>query len=341
MQVTGVGLDDATHYPLTLVVMAESTIEITMKYLTSTFTGDEVRTLSQRLLRVLDELLDNPTGLVGDIDILDASERAQLLADSGVTAAVSAPAATGVGAQTVAKVLAEVVEADPQAPALLRGDSEIAYSALDRKSSQLARVLIARGAGPGDVVAISLPRSVDSVLAAWAVQKAGAAALFAGELPGVEIAAAGATFGISATPVAGVAGQWLVLPDIEADIAAAAAHPVSYADRVRPLTEDHPAFVLVSGENITVLGQSEAVALAERVRDEHGIDYECTTYTTHASGPTAVQEFLASSTAGALSVLPDASVEDDLAEGEVTHWFVVAGEATDAAEGEVTVIVAE
>ncbi|MGW6626178.1 amino acid adenylation domain-containing protein, partial [Nocardia sp. NPDC055002] len=341
MQVTGVGLDDATHYPLTLVVMAESTIEITMKYLTSTFTADEVRTLSQRLLRVLDELLDNPSGLVGDIDILDASERAQLLADSGVTAAVSAPAVSGVGAQTVAKVLAEVVEADPQAPALLRGDSEIAYSALDRKSSQLARVLIARGAGPGDVVAISLPRSVDSVLAAWAVQKAGAAVLFAGELSGVEIAAAGALFGISAAPVAGVAGQWLILADVEDEIAAAAAHPVSYADRVRPLAEDHPAFVQVSGDTTSTLTQSAAVALAETLRDEHGIDYECTTYTTHASGPAAIQEFLASSTAGALSVLPDASVEDDLTEGEVTHWFVVAGDPTDAAEGEVTVIVAE
>ncbi|MBC7302265.1 MAG: non-ribosomal peptide synthase/polyketide synthase, partial [Nocardia sp.] len=341
MQVTGVGLDDATHYPLTLVVMAESTIEITMKYLTSTFTADDVRTLSQRLLRVLDELLDNPTGLVGDIDILDAGERAQLLADSGVTAAVSAPAASGVGAQTVAKVLAEVVEADPQAPALLRGDGEIAYSALDRKSSQLARVLIARGAGPGDVVAISLPRSVDSVLAAWAVHKAGAAVLFAGELSGVDLAAAGAAYGISATAVAGVAGQWFVLADVEDEIAAAAAHPVSYADRVRPLSEDHPAFVQVAGETTTVIGQSAAVALAERLRDEHGIDYECTTYTTHASGAAAIQEFLVSSTAGALSVLPDGSVDDDLADGEVTHWFVAPGESTDAADGEVTVIVAE
>ncbi|MFD6273353.1 amino acid adenylation domain-containing protein, partial [Nocardia asteroides] len=342
MQVTGVGLDDATHYPLTLVVMAESTIEITLRFLRSTYTEDEVRTLSARLLRVLDELLDNPTGLVGDIDILDAGERAQLLAESGVTAAVSAPVAvTGVGAQTVAKVLAEVVEADPQAPALLRGDSEIAYSALDRKSSQLARVLIARGAGPGDVVAISLPRGVDSVLAAWAIQKAGAAVLFAGELTGVEIAETGATFGISAEPVAGVAGQWLVLADVEAEIAAAAAHPVSYADRVRPLSEDHPAFVQVTGATTTTLTQSAAVALAERLRDEHGIDYECTTYTTHASGPAAIQEFLAASTAGALSVLPTGPVEDDLADGEVTHWFVVEGDSTDAADDEITIVVAK
>ncbi|MGW4633166.1 amino acid adenylation domain-containing protein, partial [Nocardia sp. NPDC004415] len=342
MQVTGVGLDDATHYPLTLVVMAESTIEITLRYLRSTYTEDEVRTLSARLLRVLDELLDNPNGLVGDIDILDAGERAQLLAESGVTAAAPAPVATaGVGAQTVAKVLAEVVEADPQAPALLRGDSEIAYSALDRKSSQLARVLIARGAGPGDVVAVSLPRGVDSVLAAWAVQKAGAAVLFAGELAGVEIAAAGATFGVSAEAVAGVAGEWLVLADIEDEIAAAAAHPVSYADRVRPLSEDHPAFVLATAESTTTLTQSAALALAERLREEHGIDYECTTYTTHASGPAAVQEFLAAATAGALSVLPDGEVADDLADGEVTHWFVAAGDVTDAADGEVTVIVAE
>ncbi|WP_369028492.1 AMP-binding protein, partial [Nocardia farcinica] len=113
-------------------------------------------------------------------DILDAGERARLLADSGIAAATAAPEPVGrVGARTVAKVLAEVVEEDPQAPALLAGDEEIAFQVLDRRSSQLARLLIAREVGPGDVVAVTLPRSVDSVVAAWAVQKAGAALLFA------------------------------------------------------------------------------------------------------------------------------------------------------------------
>nr|WP_225732685.1 non-ribosomal peptide synthetase [Nocardia sp. JCM 34519] len=357
VSVTGVGVNDATHYPMTLLVMAEASIELTFKYLGSRFTADEVATLSARFLRVLDALLGDPDAPVGDIDILDSGERAKLLAESGVTAAVSTPEPTGwVGARTVAKVLAEVVEADPQAPALLDGDTEIAYHELDRRSSQLARVLIDRGAGPGDIVAIALPHSVDSVVAAWAVQKAGAACLFAGDSGSVDIAAAGASFGIGTEQAEGTV-RWLVPsdPQVRAELAAAPTHPVSYADRVRPLGEDHPAFVVdgtplahpspdhhSSSSRFATLTQSEALDQAVRLRDEYAIDYESTTYTLAVTGRTAVLEFLAAATAGALSVIPSGGEPaDDLADGEVGHWFVTPGEPVDAATDEVRIVVAE
>ncbi|MBF6303164.1 AMP-binding protein, partial [Nocardia amamiensis] len=155
-----------------------------------------------RLVRVLEALLGDPDVLVGDIDILDADERARLLVESGVAATSATPEPLGrVGAHTVAKVLAEVVEEDPEAPAVLAGDDEVAYHVLDRRSSQLARLLIDRGAGPGDVVAVALPRSVDAVVAVWAVQKAGAACLFAGDRTADELTAAGAGFGITREPL--------------------------------------------------------------------------------------------------------------------------------------------
>ena len=52
---------------------------------------------------------------------------------------------------------------------------ELTYTDLDARSSRLARELIARGIGPGDVVALGLTRSLESVLAVWAVAKTGAA----------------------------------------------------------------------------------------------------------------------------------------------------------------------
>src|SRR5690606_23923772 len=194
MSVTGVGVSNSTHYPLTLQVVLESRLEITFEYLTSRYGEDEVRTLAARMLRVLDALLGDPVGAVGDIDILDESERAALLGDSG---AAQAPEPGRLGARTVAKVLAEVVEADPEAPALRDGDNAIAYHVLDRRSSQLARVLIGRGIGPGDVVAVAVPRSVDSVVAIWAVQKAGAAVLLAAGLDAAAVRSAGARFGVT------------------------------------------------------------------------------------------------------------------------------------------------
>ncbi|KAA8887798.1 amino acid adenylation domain-containing protein, partial [Nocardia colli] len=342
MSVTGVGVNDATHYPLTLLVTAEATIELTLKYLGSRFSADEVEIMSARLIRVLEALLGDPDGLVGDIDILDAGERARLLVESGITASTSAPEPAGrVGAHTVAKVLAEVVEEDPEAPALLADGDEIAYHVLDRRSSQLARVLIDRGAGPGDIVALALPRSLDAVVAAWAVQKAGAALLFAGDLTADDLAGAGATFGIGSKSVPDSPIRWLVPADMQADLVAAPSHPVSYADRVRPLGEDHPAFVVPTGDGVLAITQTEALARAEHVREEYGIDYESTTYTTAPSGRAAMLEFLASATAGALSVLPTGEIANDLTDGEVTHWFVTPNEATDAADAEVKIVIAE
>ena len=48
---------------------------------------------------------------------------------------------------------------------------------LDEASSRVARVLMSRGVGPGSFVALALSRSVESVVAVWAVAKAGAAFL--------------------------------------------------------------------------------------------------------------------------------------------------------------------
>ncbi|WP_443093777.1 amino acid adenylation domain-containing protein [Nocardia uniformis] len=341
MSVTGVGVNDNTHYPMTLVVMAEETINITMRYLGSRFTADEVTTLAARLHRVLDALLGDPASLVGAIDILDDTERARILAESTVAATDSTPEVNRLGDRTVAKALAAVVEEDPQAPALLADGQELAYHELDRRSSQLARVLIDRGAGPGDVVAVALPRSVDAVVAAWAIHKAGAAVLFADNLSFGDILAAGAGFGIALEPAA-KSVRWLVPtdPEIKADIAAAAAHPVSYADRVRPLTEDTPAFVHREADGTwATLTQTDALDRADALREEHEIDYESTLYTTATTGQAAVNEFLAVATAGALSVLPgDGEIAADLDEGEVTHWVTALGEPTDAAGDDVRIV---
>ncbi|MEV5652947.1 amino acid adenylation domain-containing protein [Nocardia sp. NPDC052254] len=341
MSVTGVDFVGATHYPMTLWVTANATIGLNLEYLTSRFSAEDVRMLADRLVRVLTALLDDSERPVGAIGILDQAEQDRILAESQVGAAAAAEPAR-VGTRTVANVLGKVVEDDPQAPALLSGDAEIAYHEVDSRSSKLARVLIGRGVGPGDIVAVALPHSVDAVVALWAIQKAGAAALLAEGLSFGEIVSAGAGFGIALEPAA-KSVRWLVPtdPKVRAEIDAAQSHPVSYADRIRPLADDHPAFVVRTADGLRTLSQDQALAHADTLRGEHEIDYESTTYTTASAGPAALAEFLAVSTAGALSVLPSGDTESDLADGEVSHWFVGAGESTDAAGDEIDVIVAE
>ncbi|MFT3690097.1 amino acid adenylation domain-containing protein [Paenirhodobacter sp.] len=63
----------------------------------------------------------------------------------------------------------------PDAPAVQFGDTVLSYRELDRRSAALAGALRARGAGPGRVVAVALPRSEHLAVALVAVLRAGAA----------------------------------------------------------------------------------------------------------------------------------------------------------------------
>ncbi|MFC9995247.1 amino acid adenylation domain-containing protein [Nocardia sp. NPDC127526] len=167
------------------------------------------------------------------------------------------------------------------------GRRELRYTELDESSSRLARELIDRGVGPGDVVAVGFTRSVESVLAVWAIAKTGAA--YVPVDPGLPperrayiVADSGAILGLTDTAHHGEFGtgiEWLDLADpaLRQRVAARPAHPISYVDRVRALTEQHPAYVIYTsgstgrpkGVAVTHAGLAALVATA---RDRYGVD---------------------------------------------------------------------
>ncbi|MFI9756742.1 amino acid adenylation domain-containing protein [Streptomyces sp. NPDC051963] len=65
----------------------------------------------------------------------------------------------------------------PDATALAYGDTSLTYAELNSRANRLAHHLRTLGAGPGAVVAVSIPRSTELVVALLAVLKAGAAYL--------------------------------------------------------------------------------------------------------------------------------------------------------------------
>lgn len=90
-------------------------------------------------------------------------------------------AARGKASQTAAATLIDLfaaqVAAQPRAVALSLGSTHLSYAELDERAETLAERLAALGAGPGAIVGLCLPRSLDLIVALVAILKSGAAYL--------------------------------------------------------------------------------------------------------------------------------------------------------------------
>jgi amino acid adenylation domain-containing protein len=129
----------------------------------------------QRLLGHLQAVLEAmPAGAergVLELPALTAAETHQLLIDWNDTA----PAAPGGGA--VHRRFEEMARRAPHALAVADAGGARTYRELDLSANRLAWLLVARGVGPGSVVAVLLERSIQEVEALLAILKAGGAYL--------------------------------------------------------------------------------------------------------------------------------------------------------------------
>ncbi|HEV2734306.1 MAG TPA: amino acid adenylation domain-containing protein, partial [Longimicrobiaceae bacterium] len=119
--------------------------------------------------RLLDALADEPERPVGDVELLDAAEREQVLR------VWNPPDAPPDLAATVAELFAAQVRRAPDAEALVAGGERLTYAELARRAGCLARRLAALGVGPEDRVGILLERGADMVAAMLGVLGAGGA----------------------------------------------------------------------------------------------------------------------------------------------------------------------
>ncbi|MEU6582444.1 amino acid adenylation domain-containing protein [Nocardia sp. NPDC046763] len=225
-------------------------------FVTDLFDAATIDALTRRWIRILESVVADPTVPVGAIDVLEPTERADLLAHHG------APAAAPI---TLPELLATAVAVDPDAAAIVSGGRELSYREVDERSNRWARQLIERGIGPEDVVAIGIPRSADSVLAVWAVAKSGAAFLPIDPAYPVERVAHMVTDSRAAVGLT-VAPARARLPDeidwLTADyLDEGDDRPVTDGDRVRPLRVDDIAYVLYTSGST---GLPKGVAVTHR-----------------------------------------------------------------------------
>ncbi|MCC9024348.1 amino acid adenylation domain-containing protein [Bacillus nakamurai] len=145
-------------------------IEGLLEFSTDLFKKETAEALAGRLLKLLAEAAADPNRPIGSLSILSDEERRNLLPDWRKKHHIQPQ-----------KSLPEWFEMQaarkPDETAAVFEERELTYGELNQKANQLAHMLIARGVGPEQFVALALPRSLDMIVGLLAVLKTGAAYL--------------------------------------------------------------------------------------------------------------------------------------------------------------------
>ncbi|WP_432420312.1 amino acid adenylation domain-containing protein [Nocardia neocaledoniensis] len=244
------------------------------------------------------------------------------------------------------QLLATAVETNPDGVAVVLADAtralgSLSYAELDERSSRVARLLIARGIGAGDLVTIGIPRSIESVLAVWAVAKTGAGFVpvdpnYPPDRVAHMVSDSGAVFGLTVSRVAGqlpARVDWLAIDD-DAMADEFAGDPVTNADRVRQIRAEDLAYVIYTSGSTglpkgVAVSQAGLAGFCAEQRLHYGVESDSRTL--HFASPSfdaSVLELLLAVGAGATMVIVDPSVYggDDLAallrRERVSHAFI-------------------
>ncbi|SDI12834.1 non-ribosomal peptide synthase domain TIGR01720/amino acid adenylation domain-containing protein [Actinokineospora alba] len=161
---------DTTNLPLTLSAHVDDRVHLDLAYDPALLDETTAGRVAGWLLSLITGIGEDPARPLADLPWLTAADRRQVVVDFNDTAC-----------ELPSTLFPEVFERQaartPDAVAVVCGDTTLTYAELDAAANRLAHRLIAEGAGPERIVAITLPRSADTVVAILAVGKAGAAFL--------------------------------------------------------------------------------------------------------------------------------------------------------------------
>nr|WP_258957122.1 non-ribosomal peptide synthetase [Rhodococcus globerulus] len=347
MHVLGIDGRDSAHYPLAVVASEDRALHIKMEYQPSQFTERDTEIIAERILIAIERIAATPDEPLSSMHILTEFESRDLVPVFG---------APGRSTRTLSEIFADAAATFPEHIALSAGERALTYLELDRKSNQLARELIKRGAGPETAVAIGIARSIESVLAVWAVTKTGA--VFVPVDPNypadrIEHMLTDSNVLLGLTVSESVdslppAAPWLVLDEepFTRDVSLACTLPISQDERLGAIDLNNAAYIVYTSGST---GKPKGVVVTHSGLDSFALDQQRrfhadhTSRTLHFATPSfdgAIFEYLQAFGVGATMVLVPTDIYggSELAEliktEHVTHAFITtAALATVNAEG--------
>ncbi|MFF5128694.1 amino acid adenylation domain-containing protein [Streptomyces syringium] len=132
------------------------------------FDEGSARRLAEGLVGLLEAVAADPGVSIGAVEVQSAAERGLVVEGWNATGREMA-------AGTLPRAFEAQVARTPDATAVVFEGECLSYAELDARANRLAHELVARGVTGGDFVAVAAPRSLELMVALYAVVKAGAA----------------------------------------------------------------------------------------------------------------------------------------------------------------------
>jgi non-ribosomal peptide synthetase component F len=139
------------------------------EYNTDLFDRSTIEQMTTHFQNLLSAIVANPAVSVGELPLLSAAERHQLLVEWNQTAAEYPTD------KCIHQLFAAQVEKTPDAVAVVFENQQLTYRELNQKANQLGHYLQSLGVSSGMLVGICVERSVEMVVGLLGILKAGGA----------------------------------------------------------------------------------------------------------------------------------------------------------------------
>ncbi|MHC6226524.1 amino acid adenylation domain-containing protein [Pseudomonas sp. X10] len=159
---------DVTNFAMDLAVNLGNSLKIEFLYLRNRFTEAATAQIRDSFEMLLTALLDNPQASLGSLVMLTTDEQQALTQRNSL-------APTDGGTPLLAERIRKHAQQQPHRIAVTCADIDLSYGELELRANRLAHYLIAQGVGPETCVGIALERSIEVIVAFYAVMKTGAA----------------------------------------------------------------------------------------------------------------------------------------------------------------------
>ncbi len=150
--------------------VADDHIELDVHYSTALYDEAGIASRFEEYAQFLDNVIASANDRIADVDLLLPSQRE-------LAASFVQPDRDFGPFEPITTRVAALALAAPEQPAFLYGDRILTYGELDEGSSRIASALRKRGIRTGDIVAVTIPRSLECMVALLGVLKCGAAYL--------------------------------------------------------------------------------------------------------------------------------------------------------------------